>query len=129
MCIFNFSLKFQFPKVLKLKYLASPSEKQLERMRWTVRYAYELAELSLPSTTDFTLEQFQKAKEEIEKASVKLKEENSVRSRQSNERELLIRRLDVLVEFLLQLTIHPIHPMKKECRELLRTVSFLGFLM
>lgn len=107
-------------------FLANEQEKQLERMRWTVKYAYELAELDAPQK-DFVLnaEEIQSAKNQILKMTDDLK--SRVRSHQSpNERDSLIKRLDVIVDFLLKITIHPIHPIKNECRNLLKLVRFYG---
>lgn len=102
----------------------SDEEKQVERMYWTLRYASQLAKIPLGNLDETpTQAQMEKAKKDLQKMIDKLKSDSvPTLSDQNAERQRLVEKLEVIVEFVLRLTIHPVHPQKTECRKLLGTV-------
>lgn len=98
--------------------------RQLERMKWVLHYAYQLADLPEPdSTAKVTRDQLYKAKKQLKVMLDELHERNvHPRSAQNDERQRLLQILEIIVEFSLQLCIHPIHPLRLEARDLLKMV-------
>jgi hypothetical protein len=93
-------------------------------MYWTLRYASQLAEIPLDNPDDLpTQTQLEQVRDDLQGMIEKLKSNTlPVLNEQSAERQRLIEKLGVIVEFLLRLTTHPVHPHKTECQNLLGKV-------